>query len=136
MQKRTSHWLYAAFIGFIALAACNDKEKTADDVTPPDITVITPDADQNFALNDTIYFQADVEDDSELSDLQVNLIIGTDTTLMWPTTPTGFGNISSYTINNWHVNNVAAVTDAVVSFYAIDKHDNAATVNVAVHLTN
>lgn len=136
MKKRTTPILYAALILVTVIVSCNEKDKTADDVTPPEITVIRPDTDQNFALNDTIYFEADVEDESELSDLQVNLIIGTDTTLIWPTTPTGFGNISSYSINNWHVNTVAAVTDAVVSFYAIDKHDNVQVVDVPVHLTN
>ena len=136
MQKRTSHGLYAALFGLTLFAACKDKEKTADDITPPDISVIKPNTDQNFALNDTIYFEADVEDESELSDLKVNLIIGTDTTLMCPTTPTGFGNISSYTINQWYINTVPVVTDAIVSFYAIDKHDNVAVVDVPVHLTN
>lgn len=136
MQTNTLSLFLGVTIACAGLSACNDKEKTADDKTPPTIDVITPVAGQTYALNDTIYFEADIEDESELSDLQVNLIVGTDTTLIWPTAPTGFGNISSYTINNWHVNTVAAVTDATVSFYAIDKHDNEAVKDVQVQLTN
>lgn len=118
------------------LAACDKKEKTADDKTPPVITVLAPTDGSAYALGDTLYFEADIEDESELSDIQVNMIIGTDTTLLWPTTPTGFGNVTSYSIDQWIINTLPAVADATISFYAIDKHDNEATTNVAVQLTN
>ena len=136
-MRITSHYSYLALAaGLLLTASCSDKEKTADDKTPPEITVITPTVGQQYTQGDTIYFEADIEDESELSDLKVNLIIGTDTTLMWPDPPVGFGNISSYTINFWYINPFNVNSAAKVSFYALDKHDNSNTVNVDVELIN
>ena len=136
MHRSTLPFLFAVAAGWFLTGSCDDKAKTADDKTPPEISVITPTAGQQYAQGDTIYFEADVEDESELSDLKVNLIIGTDTTLMWPDPPVGLGNITSYTINYWYVNPFNLATPAKVSFYALDKRDNSNTVNVDVELTN
>lgn len=137
MQTHTRKTILPVFftIGAAILFSCNDKEPTADDKTGPDISVALPDDNTVYAPGDTIYYQADIEDDSELSEMSVSLINGTDTVLLWPDATVNYGNIKSYTINNWDIDIWNVNADATIQFKAVDKHDNSSTADVPVQLT-
>lgn len=121
--------------GLAIFTSCNDKEPTADDKTGPDITVITPADNTIYTPGDTIFYEADIEDDSELSELLVTLIVGTDTTVLWPDDLISLGNIKSYTINNWDIDTWNVNADATLQFKAVDKHDNSSTADVPIQLS-
>lgn len=135
MRTHTFMAIATLAISTAAFISCNDKEPTADDKTGPDITVALPDDNTVYAPGDTIYYQADIEDDSELSEMSVSLINGTDTVLLWPDATVNYGNIKSYTINNWDIDIWNVNADATIQFKAVDKHDNSSTADVPVQLT-
>ena len=116
--------------------SCNkDKVPTANDHDGPVISIEKPTEGQTFALGDTIRMLAGIDDDSELQDITVHLISGTDTMLLWPASPVILGNVKTYTIDDYVIDNINLNIDAKVEFYAVDKHDNATTTDINVHLT-
>jgi len=128
--------LFITLISALLVISCNkaDKDKTADDKTAPEITILGPAAGTEYLLGDTIYFKADIEDESELSELAVNLLVEGDTVLMWPDPPVLLGNITSYTIDAWWVNTYNIHEDASIEFVATDKRDNTGRATVAILL--
>ena len=110
-------------------------EKGTPDVTGPEILYYEPDPNEVFAVNDTIFLEADVTDESELQDFSVKLIKGTDTILDWPEEVVIFGNIKSYhlvdyTIDTYHIN-----SPAIILYEASDKKDNVTKIEVPIELT-
>ncbi len=116
-------------------SAC-DKSKNdhIEDVTAPELAVSTPTDGQIFTVGDTISLNGDVSDASELSDISVHIIYGTDTVLLWPDAGYSFGNVKEYTIYAKRVDTFNVNTDAIIRYFAIDKHDNATTVDIPVQL--
>ena len=137
MPERHTHLTAIVLSLTISLlfTSCGDKkEKTADDFDGPEITIFEPDDNDIYGIGDTIFVSADVEDESELQDISVKLIYGTDTVLLWPDAPVILGNIKSYTIDDWEVNTLGVTVAAVVRYEAMDKHDNATIKDVDIQL--
>jgi len=112
------------------------KEKTADDFTPPSISITLPTAGQQFNTLDTVWLDAMITDESEISDVTVRVLYGGDSILIWPTAPVVFGNVKQYHLDDHVINNISvpSPTTATLRIYATDKRDNTATKDVSIEL--
>lgn len=135
MIKETLYLSALATIGLL-LSACDKGSETEEkDTVGPEISVYEPDPNDTYAVGDTIYLLADFVDDSEIQEINVNLIIGTDTTLIWPIPDVLFGNIKNYHLDAFVMDTYNVNADAIMRFEAIDKKENATVTEVPISLT-
>jgi uncharacterized membrane protein len=70
---KQNNWIVFTFLA-LAFLACNDDDDPAEgDITPPTITISTPNDGEVFTQGETIRLQARVEDDVALEEIIITL---------------------------------------------------------------
>ena len=107
------------YFGLVAIAVSCNKHNGGDKVVPV-LTIISPAANQVYAHNASVAITGSITDDG-LHELRIN-ITNTATSALLYTKTISVHDLTSYSINESWVNNVAAITNATIKV-EVEDHD-------------